>query len=388
MQSGKIKLTEGNFASWRSALQNEATRLGFSQTGITPAELPPLHDERLRAWVGGGSHGDMEWMEERITERAQPTVLWAGVKSAIMLGMSYSPAHDPIQLQDARDHGRISVYAHGTDYHKTVKKALKHLAGWVMETTDAEVKVFVDTAPVSEKQLAAQSGIGWQGKHTNLVSTSHGSWLFLGAIYVSIALPADEPQKDRCGSCTACHDICPTHAFPAPYQLDARACISYLTIENKGPIPHRYRSAMGNHVYGCDDCLAVCPWNKFASAAQRNKAYLPRAEMVAPDLASLLAMDHAAFAQIFAGSPIKRSGRDRMVRNALVAAGNSGETAHVARICDLLDDDSRIVQGAAIWALGQLDNHRFGAEKADRVSRETDPGLLAEWNGTCPTQQV
>ena len=233
----------------------------------------------------------------------------------------------------------------------------------MVETTGAEVKVFVDTAPVSEKPLAAQAGLGWQGKHTNLVSTRYGSWIFLGAIYVNMDLPEDAPHEDRCGSCSACQDICPTNAFPAPYTLDARACISYLTIENKGPIPRQYRKPIGNHIYGCDDCLAVCPWNKFADAAQRNKAYLPRAELSAPDLFSLLAMDDATFRKIFAGSPIKRSGRNRMVRNSLIAAGNSRNIEFIPQIIILLDDDSDIVRGAAIWALEQLDSKRFVHEK-------------------------
>ena len=379
MQSAKDKLEDVGFARWRRALESEAARHGFAQVGIARAELPALHHDRLHDWVGGGAHGDMDWMETRLGERAQPAALWSDVKSAIMLGMSYAPGHDPMALENAPDHGRISVYAQGTDYHKALKKALKHLAGWVAATTGAAVKVFVDTAPVSEKPLAAQAGLGWQGKHTNLVSTSHGSWLFLGAIYVSRDLPADVPHTDRCGSCTACQDICPTNAFPAPYMLDARACISYLTIESKGPIPRQYRAAMGNHVYGCDDCLSVCPWNKFASAAQRNKAYLPRAELAAPDLAALLAMDDSAFRAIFAGSPIKRSGRNRMVRNALIAAGNSGNADYVTQIIALLGDTSEIVRGAAVWALERLDPARFTAEKAARCAQETSAAVRAEW---------
>ncbi len=379
MQSAKIKLTADNFPDWRAALEAEAKALGLAKIGIAEAALDDAHHRRLSEWVESGAHGDMDWMESRIAERAQPQTLWPDVKSAIVLGMSYAPDKDPMRLAQARDHGRISVYAQGTDYHKTFKKALKNLARWVVETTGSEVKVFVDTAPVSEKPLAAKAGLGWQGKHTNLVSTSHGSWLFLGAIYTSAELPADTAETDHCGSCTACQDVCPTHAFPAPYRLDARACISFLTIENKGPIPHQYRRAMGNHIYGCDDCLAVCPWNKFAGAAQRNKAYLPRAELAAPDLASLLAMDDAAFREIFAGSPIKRTGRSRMVRNSLIAAGNSGNTGYIPQICALLNDDSGIVRGAAIWALGEIDPERFAREHAARASQETDPAVQAEW---------
>ncbi|WP_164118512.1 tRNA epoxyqueuosine(34) reductase QueG [Sphingorhabdus sp. Alg239-R122] len=384
MQRAKIKLTADNFPGWQAALEAEAKTLGLAKIGITEAALDDVHRQRLSEWVENGAHGDMDWMEGRIAERAQPQTLWPDVKSAIMLGMSYAPDKDPMRLAKARDHGRISVYAQGTDYHKTFKKALKNLARWVVETTSSEVKVFVDTAPVSEKPLAAKAGLGWQGKHTNLVSTSHGSWLFLGAIYTSAELPADTAETDHCGSCTACQDICPTNAFPAPYQLDARACISFLTIENKGPIPHQYRRAMGNHIYGCDDCLAACPWNKFADAAQRNKAYLPRAELTAPDLASLLAMDDAAFRGIFAGSPIKRTGRDRMVRNSLIAAGNSGNAGYVPQICTLLDDDSEIVRGAAIWALGELSPEHFAREREARASVETDPAVQTEWMLQCP----
>ncbi len=387
METAKDKFARGDFFAWRAALQAEAEQLGFVHMGITQAQLPDEHGARLKQWVANGAHGDMAWMADRMAERAQPKTLWEGACSAIMLGMSYAPDADPMRLETARDHGRISVYAQGTDYHKTVKKALKALARWVVDSTGAQVKVFVDTAPVSEKPLAAQAGLGWQGKHTNLVSTSHGSWVFLGAIFVGAELPEDAPEKDHCGSCTACQDICPTNAFPAPYQLDARACISFLTIESKGPIPRRYRAAMGNHIYGCDDCLAVCPWNKFADQAQRNKAYLPRAELAAPDLAALLAMDDAAFRQIFAGSPIKRSGRARMVRNSLIAAGNSGNTAYVPQICELLDDESDIVRGAAIWALGQLDRTCFDAERSRRAPLEVEPSLSAEWAEQCPTEQ-
>ena len=334
------------------ALKSEAKRLGFSACGITVAS----HDfsGRLHDWLALGSHGDMGWMEERAAQRAGPQGLWPEARSVISLGMSYAPGHDPLALAEVRDRGRISVYAQGQDYHDIVKKALKALARWMVAQQPADLKVFVDTAPVMEKPLGQQAGLGWQGKHTNLVSRDHGSWLFLGAIYTTLDLAADAPAPDRCGRCTACQTACPTKAFPAPYRLDARRCISYLTIEHKGPIPHEFRRAMGNRIYGCDDCLAVCPWNKFAEAAAANRAFAPRAELVAPRLADLLALDDAGFRQVFSGSPIKRIGRDRMVRNAAIAAGNSGDAALVPVLRRLLDDASDVVRDAARWALAEL----------------------------------
>lgn len=336
------------------ALENKAREEGFSAVGIAPARLAPETRQRLQQWLGEGRQGDMLWMENRADERSDPATLWPDVQTVIMLGMSYAPATDPFALESVGDHGRISVYAQGKDYHDVVKGALKRTAGWLVAQEECQVKVFVDTAPVMEKPLAEAAGLGWQGKHTNVVSRDHGSWLFLGAIYTSLELEASTPGRDLCGSCSACQDICPTGAFPAPYQLDARACISYLTIEHKGPIPHQYRKAIGNHVYGCDDCLAVCPWNKFAQAGAANKAFLPRAELAAPALADLLALDDAGFRKVFSGSPIKRSGRDRMVRNALIAAGNSGDAALVAPVKALLDDGDEVVREAASWALDQL----------------------------------
>jgi len=269
-----------------NALKEKARVEGFADCRIAPAVLAPETGERLKAWVADGRHGDMLWMEGRMDERAQPQTLWNDVNSVIMLGMSYTPKDDPMALAKVPDRGRISVYARGRDYHDVVKGALKRTAQWLVHHAgkagnagcDApQVKVFVDTAPVMEKALASASGLGWQGKHTNMVSRTHGSWLFLGAIYTSLELPPDIAGADRCGTCSACQDICPTNAFPAPYQLDARRCISYLTIEHKGPIPHDLRKGIGNHIYGCDDCLAVCPWNKFAASAAANKAFLPRA---------------------------------------------------------------------------------------------------------------
>jgi len=336
------------------ALEKKAREEGFSAVGIAPARLAPETRQRLQQWLGEGRQGDMLWMENRADERSDPATLWSDVQTVVMLGMSYAPATDPFALESVGDHGRISVYAQGKDYHDVVKGALKRTAGWLVAQEKCQVKVFVDTAPVMEKPLAEAAGLGWQGKHTNVVSREHGSWLFLGAIYTSLELEPSTPGRDLCGSCSACQDICPTGAFPAPYQLDARACISYLTIEHKGPIPHQYRKAIGNHVYGCDDCLAVCPWNKFAQAGAANKAFLPRAELAAPALADLLALDDAGFRKVFSGSPIKRSGRDRMVRNALIAAGNSGDAALIGPVKALLDDDDEVVREAANWALDQL----------------------------------
>ncbi|WP_073976619.1 tRNA epoxyqueuosine(34) reductase QueG [Erythrobacter donghaensis] len=358
----------------------EAAKLGFADCGFAPAALGPENAARFQAWLDAGCHGDMLWMEGRSHQRAEPKVLWSDVRSVIMLGMSYAPGRDPFALEAQADRGRISVYAQGGDYHKTVKSALKALARWIVaQAEDVQVKVFVDTAPVMEKPLAMAAGLGWQGKHTNLVSRSHGSWLFLGAIYTTLELAPSGAGRDRCGSCTACQDICPTDAFPAPYRLDARRCISYLTIEHEGPIPAELRAGIGNHVYGCDDCLAVCPWNKFADAAHRNQAFLPRAELVAPSLADLLSLDDAAFRALFSGSPIKRSGRGRMVRNALIAAGNSGDGALIAPVAVLLDDADPVVRGAAVWALSRLDPARAGAERAARAAHETDPQVIAEW---------
>jgi epoxyqueuosine reductase len=333
----------------------EAQALGFAVCGFTRAGENPLRSQRLEQWLGEGHHGSMEWMETRLEHRRSPQGLWPEAKSVIALGMSYAPAHDPLALEGSDRHARISVYAHGRDYHDVVKKRLKALARWlVAEVPEAGVKVFVDTAPVMEKPLGEAAGIGWQGKHTNLVSPTHGSWLFLGAIYTTLELATAEPHRDQCGSCRACLDACPTDAFPAPYRLDARRCISYLTIEHKGPVDEALRPMLGNRIYGCDDCLAVCPWNKFASAAQAIKEFLPRAELVAPQLAELLALDDAGFRSLFSGSPIKRIGRDRFVRNCLYAAGNSGNARLISRVEALTGDADPVVADAAAWALARL----------------------------------
>ncbi|AMK16519.1 MULTISPECIES: tRNA epoxyqueuosine(34) reductase QueG [Sphingobium] len=335
-------------------LKEQAQRLGFAACAIARADAAPEAGQRLRQWLDKGRHGEMLWMEERAEQRASPKGLWPDVRSVIMLGMSYAPGRDPLALADVGDRGRISVYAQGRDYHDVVKKGLKSLARWLVEQQQSALKVFVDTAPVMEKPLAAAAGLGWQGKHSNLVSRAHGSWLFLGAIYSEIALEPDAPEVDHCGSCAACQAACPTDAFPAPYVVDARRCISYLTIEHKGPIPEEFRVGIGNRIYGCDDCLAVCPWNKFADAAAANKAFIGRAELAAPELGDLLAMDDAGFREIFSGSPIKRIGRNRMVRNAAIAAGNSGSPRLIARLQPLLADDDPVVAEAAAWAIGRL----------------------------------
>lgn len=337
------------------ALRAQARDLGFAACGIAPAGEDPLRAARLEQWLGEGCHGTMDWMETRLEHRRSPQGLWPAARSVIALGMSYAPGEDPRALAGHGDHGRISVYARGADYHDVVKRALKALARWLVEAVPgAEVKVFVDTAPVMEKPLGQAAGLGWQGKHTNLVSRAHGSWLFLGAIYTTLDLPADAPHADRCGSCTACQVACPTQAFPAPYRLDARRCVSYLTIEHKGPVPHDLRVGLGNRIYGCDDCLAACPWNSFAHVAATNRAFLPRAELVAPRLGDLLRLDDAGFRALFSGSPIKRIGRNRFVRNCLYAAGNSRDPALFGAVQALLADPDPVVAEAADWALDRL----------------------------------
>ena len=341
----------------RAALDAEAAALGFAAIGVASADAAPEAGARLRAWLEDGCQGDMLWMAETADRRASPRGLWPEVRSVILLGTSYAPALDPLRHAGAPETGVISVYALGSDYHDLIKKRLKALARWLVAAADgpeaAGVKVFVDTAPVMEKPLAAAAGLGWQGKHTNLVSRAHGSWLFLGAIYTTLELEPDAPHADRCGSCDACQRACPTGAFPAPYRLDARRCISYLTIEHKGPVPEEFRAALGNRIYGCDDCLAVCPWNKFAAAA-REMAFAPRPGFDAPTIAELLTLDDAGFRARFAGSPIKRIGRGRFVRNCLYAAGNSGDARLAAAVAALADDADPVVADAARWALARL----------------------------------
>ena len=362
------------------AMRREAEACGFSAFGVAPATAAPQAGARLRRWLADGMHGDMLWMEEKADRRQSPRALWSEVNSVIMLGMSYAPALDPLRHSASPQIGALSVYAHGADYHDVVKKALKRLARWlVAEAEEAQVKVFVDTAPVMEKPLAEAAGLGWQGKHTNLVSTAEGSWLFLGSIYTTLELPVDAPHGDRCGSCRRCQDACPTDAFPEPYRLDARRCLSYLTIEHKGPIPREFRRAMGNRIYGCDDCLAVCPWNKFAEAS-RQMRFWPRPALVRPRLQDLAQLGDADFRELFAGSPVKRLGRTRFVRNVIIALGNSGDAAAERVLRPLLADESPLVRGAAVWALAEL-----GLDPGD-PDGESDPDVLAEWAALRPPQ--
>ncbi|HEU5483208.1 MAG TPA: tRNA epoxyqueuosine(34) reductase QueG [Sphingomicrobium sp.] len=338
----------------KEAIRAEAKRLGFVACGFARADSTPNAGTDLMRWLGEGRHGTMEWLEARADQRIAPTALWPDARSVIALGMSYAPETDPLALARLSSVGRISAYAQGGDYHKTVKKALKALARWLVDRAGGELKVFVDTAPVMEKPLSAAAGIGWQGKHTNLVSREHGSWLFLGIILTSLDLARDEPAPDTCGSCTRCLDVCPTQAFDGARRIDARKCISYLTIEHEGPIPHEYRRAIGNRIYGCDDCLAVCPWNSFADAAAANRAFLPREELRAPSLRDLLALDDGSFRALFAGSPIKRIGVRRMIRNCLIAAGNSGDPSLAAVIRSHLNDPDETISEAARWAMAEL----------------------------------
>ncbi len=337
------------------AIRAEATRLGFDAIGFAPARLGPEARERLQAFLAAGMHGGMGWMEARADQRADPRALWSEARSVIALGLSYAPETDPLESLNWQDRATISVYARNRDYHDVVKKRLKALARWMAaHFADAGVKVFVDTAPVMEKPLAQQAGLGWQGKHTNLVSRTHGSWLFLGEIYTTLDLHPDAPEIDHCGTCARCLDICPTKAFPAPYRLDARRCISYLTIEHHGPIPEEFRKPMGNRIYGCDDCLAVCPWNKFA-ATHQEPAFAPRAELTAPKLADLAALDDAGFRALFSGSPIKRIGRNRFIRNVLIAIGNSADPSLQETARALCADTDPVVAETAAWAAAQLD---------------------------------
>jgi epoxyqueuosine reductase len=346
--------------------------------GVTRPDAVPQAKVRLARFLAEGQHGDMAWMERNAAQRGDPRALWAQVRSIIMLGLNYGSTDDPQAILQRRARGAISVYARGDDYHDVIKPRLKAIARWLVAQAGGDVKVFVDTAAVMEKPLAAAAGLGWQGKHTNLVSRELGSWLFLGTIFTTLDLPPDAPEADHCGSCRACLDICPTAAFPAPYRLDARRCISYLTIEHKGPIPRELRPLMGNHIYGCDDCLAVCPWNKYAQVGHEAKL-AARESLRAPLLADLARLDDAAFRRLFAKSPVKRAGRDRFVRNVLVAIGNCGDPALAGAAEHLLTDASALVRGAAIWALGRLDRQRLREIAALRRAAETDPEVAAEW---------
>ncbi|MFT6887861.1 MAG: epoxyqueuosine reductase [Paracoccaceae bacterium] len=360
----------------RAALEAEIRSAGFSAMGICAPDSIPLAPDRLRSFLDNGRHGDMDWMADRETWRASPAALWPEAQSIIMLADVYTPDDDPLAVTRMPDRGAISVYARGKDYHDGVKKRLKQVGRWLVNRTGADIKVFVDTAPVMEKPLAEAAGLGWQGKHTNLLGRDLGNWFFLGAIFTTLDLPRDAPEEERCGSCRRCLDVCPTAAFSAPFQLDARRCISYLTIELKGPIPREMRAPIGNRIYGCDDCLAVCPWNKFAQDA-RGIAYDPRVELMRPRLADLAALDDLSFRDVFAGSPIKRIGYARFVRNVLIAIGNSGDLALVGAARARLGDPSPVVRGAAVWALGRL----LGPKGVTALATgpDPDPDVAEEW---------
>jgi epoxyqueuosine reductase len=362
-----------------SEFRRDAHLLGFDVVAVTRPDAIPKAHARLRHFLEQGWHGDMGWMKLSEERRTSPSRLWSEVRSIVMLGMNYGPDDDPLAALDWRDRGAISVYARNRDYHDVIKGRLKQLAGGFAARTGAEVKVFVDTAPVMEKPLAEAAGIGWQGKHTNLVSRAYGSWLFLGAIFTTAELAADSPESDYCGACRACLDICPTDAFPTPYRLDARRCISYLTIEHEGHIAAEFRAAMGNRVYGCDDCLAVCPWNKFASTAREAKFHA-REELRAPKLAELAPLDDAGFRALFSGSPIKRIGRDRFIRNVLIAIGNSRKPGLAQAAEPLLTDTSPLVRAMAVWALGRLlDPSAFAYLRASHLGGEMDEAVRCEW---------
>ena len=363
-------------------IRAQALRLGFDDCRLARADRPWSAGDRLAEFIAQGRHGEMTWMETTQARRAHPQAMWNGARSAVMLGVNYGPDHDPRAVLEQPDRGAISVYAQGSDYHDLIKKRLKQLAGWMVETFGGEVKVFVDTAPLLEKPLAEASGLGWQGKHTNLVSRQFGSWLFIGSVLTSLDLTPDAPGEDACGSCQACHDVCPTGAFPAPYQLDARRCISYLTIELSGPIPAAFRPALGNRIYGCDDCLAVCPWNKFARDA-REQQLQARAVLKAPRLADLADLDDPAFRALFTKSAVKRLGRPRFVRNVLYAIGNSGDPDLVPVVKARLADEAPVVRGAAVWALSRLlTPEAFAEVRAQVLSDECDEAVRSEWAKT------
>ncbi len=372
-------VTQSRDLKIRQWLAERAREQGFDAVRIATATSSGDQRENLASYIANGYHGTMQWMAETSERRSDPRVLWPQVKSVIVFSMNYGPDRDPLDILEHQNRGAISVYAQNRDYHDIIKGRLKTIAGQFASKTASEVKVFVDTAPVMEKPLAAAAGIGWQGKHTNLVSKEHGSWLFLGSIFTTALIEPDPSEIDHCGSCRACLEICPTDAFPAPYKIDARRCISYLTIEHKGQIPHEFRTAMGNRIYGCDDCLAVCPWNKFAEAASEVKLKA-REDLREPELAELLELDDPAFRRLFSGSPVKRIGRDRFVRNCLIAAGNSGDDRLIGACKRLTGDTSPLVRGAAVWALGRLAGHgQFEALRAQNAQGETDEEVLAEW---------
>jgi epoxyqueuosine reductase len=361
----------------KARIVDEAKSLGFDAVRFTSADAVAGAGEALDAFLAEHRQGDMGWLATTAERRKSPGALWPDARSVILLGLNYGRQADPLAILEEKSRGAISIYAQGADYHDVLKAKLKPLASRVQELTGSEVKIFVDTAPVMEKPLAARAGLGWQGKHTNLVSREFGSWLFIGSIFTSAAIEPDAPEEDHCGACRRCLDICPTGAFTAPYQIDARACISYLTIEHKGHIAPRFREAMDNRIFGCDDCLAICPWNKFAHAAHESKLSV-RGESDSPPLAELLLLDDAAFRARFRGTPIKRTGRDRFLRNVLIAAGNSGDTALAALVEARLSDDSPLVRAMAVWALSRLAPSRFSALRATHA-KDPDSAVRAEW---------
>jgi len=363
-----------------AALKARAEALGFDAFGITRADARPDLPGKLHAALAEGWHADMDWMAETEERRGDPRRLWSDARSVILLGVNYGPEIDPMDLLKDKSVGNISAYARNRDYHDIIKGRLKELAGLLARRAGAEVKVFVDTAPLMEKPLAEAAGLGWQGKHSVLVSRTFGSWLFLGAILTDMELPADQPHAESCGSCTRCLDICPTDAFPAPFRLDARKCLAYYSVEHKGPIPREFRRPMGNRIYGCDDCLAVCPWNKFATISREAKLR-SRPEFERPALAELVQLDDAGFRVLFAGSPVKRIGQARFLRNVLVCIGNSDDPGLLPVVEARLDDPSPLVRGAAIWALRRLDAKRADSLRLDRLAREGDSSVRAEWDG-------
>jgi epoxyqueuosine reductase len=365
----------------KERITREAKDLGFGAVRFAGADAPEGSGAALNTFLAKGRHGDMTWLAANLERRKAPRAIWPEVKSIIMLGLSYAPEGNPLAVLEERSRGAISVYAQGFDYHDVIKAKLKTLGSRMQEFGCGEVKIFVDTAPVMEKPIAAKAGLGWQGKHTNLVSREFGSWLFLGSIFTTAEIQADAPEQDHCGACRRCLDICPTHAFVAPYQLDARACISYLTIEHKGHIGIEFREPMGNRIFGCDDCLAVCPWNKFAKGAREAKLSV-REGSDNPPLADLLALDDAGFRARFRGTPIKRTGRDRFLRNVLIAAGNSGDETLLPQIERHLDDPSPLVKAMAVWALSRLAPARFRALRASHAGAEADPDVTSEWTRT------
>jgi epoxyqueuosine reductase len=368
----------------REAIRNQALASGFDAVGFCEARLDSEARAALGEFIARGYHGDMGWLSATATRRGDPQALWPEARSVVVLAVNYTPEDDPMALADTPECGVISVYARGRDYHDTLKRRLRALAHWIEERWPGAMKIFVDTAPVMEKPLTQRAGLGWQGKHTNLVSRQFGSWLFLGEIFLSLHLDPDPLERDHCGSCHRCLDACPTAAFPAPYQLDARRCISYLTIEHKGMIPVELRPAIGNRIYGCDDCLSVCPWNKFAKAA-KEPDFLPREELTAPRLAELAALDDPAFRKLFAGSPIKRAGRDRFLRNVLIAIGNAvpGDRELIAAARRCLDDPSSLVRAAAVWAYSRLaPAASLDAERPLLLAKEADPLVREEWERT------